>query len=55
MNISFHMHKDKNNEKTTIRWNQLKKDQDWYYFIDGWLIHYFDKNKNYETTKIYIG
>lgn len=32
----------------------LIKDNEWYHYIFWSLIHYFDKNKNYQTSKIYI-
>lgn len=33
----------------------LKKDEQGYFIKDNSLIHYFDKNKNYENSKIYVG
>lgn len=32
----------------------LIKDDEWFYYISWSLIHYFDKNKNYQTSKINI-
>ena len=32
----------------------LSQDDQGFYFIEGGLIHYFDKNKNYQQTKFLI-
>ena len=34
--------------------NIIKRDDYGYHIFDGYLIHYFDDNKNYEATKINI-
>ena len=46
----------KTQEEPKVDRRKMKKHPDYgYCIVDRGLIHYYNKNKEYETTKIYIG
>ena len=54
MKLRRELHKAQEEPKVDRR--RMKKHPDYgYCIVQNGLIHYYDKNKNYETTKFYTG